>query len=83
MNAAYILPTVQSWQQKVDKLMIGAVVVEQTLRIPVWPACFMLPLAFGAMALLLVLKAVLRLIGGPVLAASGSPEILDAETRNV
>ncbi len=81
--AAYILLTVQSWQQAVDKLAIGAFVVEQTSRIPVWPAFFMLPLAFGAMALLLVLKAVLRLIGGPVLAAPGSPEIIDAETQDV
>jgi TRAP-type C4-dicarboxylate transport system permease small subunit len=81
--AAYILLTMQSWQQATEKLAIGAFVVEQTSRIPVWPAFFMLPLAFGAMALLLVLKVAGRMTGGPVIAAPGSPEIIDAEVRNV
>ena len=81
--AVYLLLTVQSWQQATDKLAIGAFVVEQTSRIPVWPAYFMLPLAFGAMALLLVLKVALRLTRGPVIAAPGSPEILEAETGHV
>ena len=60
----YMLLTAQSWQQAFEKLEISAYVVEQTSKIYVWPSFFMLPAAFGAMALLLVLKVLLRLTGG-------------------
>jgi TRAP-type C4-dicarboxylate transport system permease small subunit len=81
--AVYILLTVQSLQQAMEKLAINAFVVEQTSRIQVWPAFFMLPLAFGAMALLLVLKVILRLTGGGDIAAPVAPETPDVEARNV
>ncbi len=62
--AVYLLLTAQSWQQALHKLSINASVVEQVGKIPVWPSFFMLPAAFGTMALLLIVKVVLRLTGG-------------------
>lgn len=60
----YGLLTAQSWQQAFEKLAISAYVIEQTSKIYVWPSFFMLPAAFGAMTLLLVLKVVMRLTAG-------------------
>ncbi len=62
--AVYLLLTVQSWQQAMHKVEINAYVVEQTSKILVWPAFFMLPVGFGLMTLLLVIKLILRITGG-------------------
>ena len=62
--AVYGLLTVQSWQQAVEKYQIAAYTIEQTSKIYVWPSFFMLPVAFGDMTLLLILKVLLRITTG-------------------
>lgn len=63
----YVLLAAQSWEQATQKLETTAYVVEQTSKIIIWPSYFMLPAAFAAVALLLVVKVLSRLAGGPVL----------------
>lgn len=63
MAVAYWFLTVQAWQQAADKFEIKAYMVEQTSRILVWPSYFIIPVAFGAMALLMTAKAVLAMTG--------------------
>lgn len=77
MAGVYLLLTWQSLQQGFDKLAIGAFVVEQSVKIPVWPSYLMLPAGFGAMTLLLALRVWLRLSGGDPIEppADHSPEI--------
>ncbi len=75
----YGLLTLQSWQQAMEKLEISAFVIEQTSKIYVWPSYFMLPLAFGAMTLLLALKVLARVLTGSD-AALGEPS-LNAEAH--
>lgn len=59
----YLMLTAQAWGQAVHKLEIGAYMVEQTSRVLVWPSYFLIPAAFGAMAMLMVAKSVLLLLG--------------------
>ncbi|UWQ21791.1 TRAP transporter small permease [Jannaschia sp. W003] len=80
MAAAYAMLLWQSLEQALAKLALGAFVVEQGLKIPVWPTFFMLPAGFGAMALLLALKVALRLATGedalaPAAADGDAPEV--------
>jgi TRAP-type C4-dicarboxylate transport system permease small subunit len=63
MAAVYALLTAQAWDQASDKWGVQAYMVEQTSRILVWPSFFMVPVAFGAMALLLGIKVLLTLSG--------------------
>lgn len=63
MAAVFALLTAQAWDQATDKWAVQAYMVEQTSRILVWPSFFMVPVAFGAMALLLVVKVLLTLSG--------------------
>ncbi|MZR12179.1 TRAP transporter small permease subunit [Maritimibacter sp. DP07] len=63
----YVLLAAQSWEQATQKLETTAYVVEQTSKIFIWPSYFMLPAAFAAVALLLVVKVLSRIAGGPVL----------------
>lgn len=60
---AWVMLTAQSWEQAMQKLAIRAYMVEQTSRIEVWPSYFLIPAAFGAMALLMILKSILLLAG--------------------
>jgi len=73
--AVYLLLTAQSWQQALHKLSINASVVEQVGKIPVWPSFFMLPAAFGTMALLLIIKVILRLTGGEDIQSPDTAEL--------
>jgi TRAP-type C4-dicarboxylate transport system permease small subunit len=59
----YVMLTTQALQQAMSKLSTKAYMVEQTTRIIVWPSYFILPLALGAMAFLLVARLMLRLTG--------------------
>ncbi|WP_170314605.1 TRAP transporter small permease [Aquibium carbonis] len=59
----YLLLTLQSWREASDKYAAGAFVVEQTTRIIIWPAYFIVPVALGAMTFFLALKIVLRATG--------------------
>lgn len=63
MALVYALLTAQAWDQASDKWAVHAYMVEQTTRIQVWPSFFMVPLAFGAMAVLLIVKVLLALAG--------------------
>lgn len=57
--------TVQAWQQSVAKLASSAFIMEQTTRVTVWPAFFFLPIGFGLMAALLLVRIVCRLARRP------------------
>lgn len=74
-GGVYFLLTVQSGQQALHKLSINASVVEQVGKIPVWPSFFLLPLAFGAMSLLLTARVLLRLTGQADIHATDTPEL--------
>jgi TRAP-type C4-dicarboxylate transport system permease small subunit len=63
MAAVYALLAAQAWDQAADKWAVQAYMVEQTTRVQVWPSFFLVPLAFGGMALLLILKVLLTLSG--------------------
>jgi TRAP-type C4-dicarboxylate transport system permease small subunit len=69
----YLLLTLQAFKEASDKYVAGAFVVEQTTRLIIWPAYFIVPTAFGTMTLFLVLKLLLRAFGQP------SPDLPDAE----
>lgn len=58
-----VMLTLQAWDQATDKLAVGAYMVEQTSRIIVWPSFFIVVAGFGALALLLTLRALLALTG--------------------
>ena len=73
-TAVYALLTAQSWQQATEKLAITAYTIEQTSKIYTWPSFFMLPAAFGAMTLLLVLKVILRVSTGSDTALQAHPD---------
>ncbi|QFU08774.1 Tripartite ATP-independent periplasmic transporters, DctQ component [Rhodobacteraceae bacterium THAF1] len=59
----YLLLMTQSLEEAGNKFSSGSFVVEQTTRILIWPAYFMVPIGFGAMGFLLLARSVLRLIG--------------------
>lgn len=61
----YAMLALQAWEQAQSKLAVGAFVVEQTSRIIVWPSFFIVPVAFGAVALLMVMKVTLSIAGHP------------------
>lgn len=63
MTCAYAMLTLQSWEQAMSKLAIGAYMTEQTSRIEVWQSFFLIPVGFGAMTLLMALKSALLLAG--------------------
>lgn len=63
----YLMLAAQAWDEAWDKWLAGAFVVEQTSRIPVWPAYLMVPLGFAAIGLLLLARAL-------VLAVRPAPE---------
>lgn len=65
MAGVYLLLTAQTWGQAMSKFAISAYMVEQTTKIYVWPSHFVLPIALGAMALLLLAKVALRMTGRP------------------
>jgi TRAP-type C4-dicarboxylate transport system permease small subunit len=75
MSAVFALLTAQAWDQATDKWAVKAYMVEQTSRIQVWPSFFLVPLAFGAMALLLAIKVLLTMSGRahPLAASSTDP----------
>ena len=56
---------VQAWQQAVAKFASSAFIMEQATRVTVWPAFFFLPIGFGLMAALLLVKIVCRLARRP------------------
>ena len=63
--AFYLLLTLQAWDQATDKLAVRAYMVEQTSRIIVWPSFFFIPVALGAMSVLMAIKALLTVLGRP------------------
>lgn len=84
MVAVYGLLTLQAWSEASDKYAAGAFVVEQTTRVLIWPAYFVIPLAFGAMAFFLALTAILRAIGqNPPAAAQYGAELVQGEGTDV
>lgn len=71
--AAYVMLTMQAWEEALSKLAIRAYMTEQTSRIEVWPSFFLIPAAFGAMALLMMVKSALVLTGrDPAIANANS-----------
>lgn len=70
MTCAYAMLTLQSWEQAMSKLAIGAYMTEQTSRIEVWQSFFLIPVGFGAMTLLMALKSALLLAGRDPAAAN-------------
>ncbi|WP_187968891.1 TRAP transporter small permease [Aquibium microcysteis] len=84
MVAVYALLTLQAWGEATDKYAAGAFVVEQTTRILIWPAYFIVPLALGAMALFLALKVILRALGHePPAAGQYGSELVQDEGKHV
>lgn len=80
----YAMLALQAWEQAQDKLAVRAFVVEQTSRIVVWPSFFIVPIAFGSMALLMALKVVLSIAGRPHPTADAHEPQEDARgARNV
>lgn len=61
----YLLLTAQAWEQASKKLAIDAFIMEQTVRVIVWPSFFFLPLSFGVISLLIALKFFLCVLGRP------------------
>ncbi len=63
--AVYSGLTIQSTQLAVEKLSANAYLMEQTTRVSTWPSYFLVPLGFGLIALLIGLRLVWRVLGGP------------------
>lgn len=61
----YLLLTAQAWEQAAKKIAIDAFIMEQTVRVSVWPSFLVLPLSFGVISLLIALKLLLSVLGRP------------------
>jgi TRAP-type C4-dicarboxylate transport system permease small subunit len=53
----------QAWQLALEKLERNAFLMEQTSRVSTWPTYFIIPLGFGTVAVLLLARMVLTLLG--------------------
>jgi TRAP-type C4-dicarboxylate transport system permease small subunit len=60
----------QGWVEAIRAYNISAFVIEHSLRIPIWPARFLLPIGCGLMVLTLLLKIALGVRRGPSIAQS-------------
>lgn len=70
----YFLLAGQAWQQALEKYASNAYLLEQTSRIVVWPAYFLIPIGFAAIAALIAVKLACRLLGREEPAAPGDAE---------
>jgi hypothetical protein len=61
----------QSWQLALEKLERDAYLMEQTSRFTIWPSYFIVPIGFGLMVLLMLVRVGCQLAGSPL------PEIKD------
>lgn len=64
---------VQAWQLALEKLGRDAFLMEQSSRVVIWPSFFIIPLGFGLMALLMVVRLACQLSGRPLPEMSASP----------
>jgi TRAP-type C4-dicarboxylate transport system permease small subunit len=53
----------QAWQLALEKLERNAFLMEQTSRVSTWPSYFIIPLGFGTVAVLLLARMILTLLG--------------------
>ena len=53
----------QTWHDAMKKAGIGSFMMEQGIKVPIWPAHFLLPIGTGLIVLVLILKFVLLLRG--------------------
>jgi TRAP-type C4-dicarboxylate transport system permease small subunit len=61
----FAMLTWQGWVEAIRAYNISAFVIEHSLRIPIWPARFLLPIGCGLMVLTLLLKIALGVRRGP------------------
>ena len=53
----------QTWIDAMKKANIGSFMMEQGVKVPIWPAHFMLPIGAGLLTVVLILKFILHVQG--------------------
>lgn len=61
----YTVLAAQAWQLALEKLAANAYLMEQTTRVSIWPSYFLIPLGFGLIGLLIIVRLVCRVMGKP------------------
>lgn len=61
----YAALAAQAWQLAAERFARNAFLMEQSTRVSTWPSYFIVPLGFGLVAGLLMLRLVFRLLGRP------------------
>ena len=59
----YAALSIQSWQLAVERMSVNAFLMEQGTRVSIWASYFIIPVGFGLVALLLLVRVASRIAG--------------------